>query len=65
MAKTPTAELLEIHLEQPVEEWIAARAAEGWSFGRMAAEVYAKTGRYVSAQTLKNWATPEPTAVGA
>lgn len=64
--QTPTAELLGIALEQPVHEWIAARSAEGWSYGRMAAEVYAKTGRYVTAQTLKNWASPtEPAAVGA
>lgn len=63
MAQTPTAELIGIKLGvADLDSWIAERRADGWSFGRIAAEVYSKTGTYVSGQTLRNWAEPERAA---
>lgn len=53
--QTPTAELIGIKLGAGTSEWITARRTDGWSFGRIAAEIYARTGVYVTAQTIKTW----------
>lgn len=53
--QTPTAELISIKLDEPVQDWMSSRRGEGWSFGRMAAAIYAETGIYVTAQTLSSW----------
>lgn len=56
MAQTPTAELIGYKLGvTDTLDWIEQQRAQGWSYGRIAAEVYRATGTYVTAQTIRTW----------
>jgi hypothetical protein len=58
MAQTPTAELIGIKLGVDLPAWIEGRRADGWSFARMAAEVYRETDIYVTSESLRRWTRP-------
>jgi hypothetical protein len=55
MAQTPTAELIGIKLGVDLPSWVEGRRSDGWSYARMAAEVYRETGIYVTAESLRRW----------
>lgn len=52
---TPTAELVALKMDVDLPAWIEERRQKGWSFGRLAAEIYAQSGVYVTAQSIRSW----------
>lgn len=52
---TPTAELVALKMDVDLPSWIEEHRLEGWSFGRLAAEIYARSDVYVTAQTVRSW----------
>lgn len=52
---TPTAELVALKMDVDISVWIDEHRKQGWSFGRLAAEIYARSEVYVTAQTVRSW----------
>ena len=55
---SPTRQLAELILNQPIQEWITARRAEGLSWRSLERELYRETDGRVNTtyETIRKWA---------
>lgn len=52
---SPTQRLADLLLDEPVTGWAGALRADGWSWGRISNELYARHNLNVTAETLRSW----------
>lgn len=52
---SPTQRLADLLLDEPVIDWATALRADGWSWGKISNELYARHNLHVTAETLRTW----------